>query len=87
VKAAREIVAALPAGLGRLEVLADAGHFTWKDAPERYWPLLNGLRGEYRGRVAAAAVVSPYPEGDLWVAAFRDPVGNVVGVWQTGPRS
>jgi pimeloyl-ACP methyl ester carboxylesterase len=41
VKAAREIVAALPAGLGRLEVLDDAGHFTWKDAPERYWPLLN----------------------------------------------
>ena len=41
VKAAREIFAALPAGLGRLEVLDDAGHFTWKDAPERYWPLLS----------------------------------------------
>jgi predicted enzyme related to lactoylglutathione lyase len=23
----------------------------------------------------------PYPEGDLHVAAFRDPAGNVVGVW------
>lgn len=28
----------------------------------------------------------PYPEGDLWVATFRDPAGNVIGVWQQGPR-
>jgi uncharacterized protein len=27
----------------------------------------------------------PYPEGDLWVATFRDPSGNVIGVWQQGP--
>lgn len=26
------------------------------------------------------------PEGDLWVAKFRDPGGNVVGVWQSGER-
>jgi uncharacterized protein len=32
-------------------------------------------------------VEAPYPEGDLWVAAFRDPAGNVVGVWQQGPRN
>jgi len=31
-------------------------------------------------------VEPPYPEGDLWVATFRDPAGNVVGVWQQGPR-
>lgn len=31
------------------------------------------------GEVATA----PYPEGDLLVATFRDPAGNVVGVWQT----
>lgn len=31
-------------------------------------------------------VEEPYPEGDLWVALFRDPGGNVVGVWQHGPR-
>ena len=31
-------------------------------------------------------VTAPYPEGDLWVATFRDPPGNVVGVWQRGPR-
>jgi predicted enzyme related to lactoylglutathione lyase len=34
------------------------------------------------GEVARA----PYPEGDLWVATFRDPAGNVVGVWQQAPR-
>jgi uncharacterized protein len=31
-------------------------------------------------------VTAPYPEGDLWVATFRDPAGNVIGVWQQGPR-
>ena len=31
-------------------------------------------------------VKPPYPEGDLWVATFRDPAGNVIGIWQTGPR-
>jgi hypothetical protein len=25
-------------------------------------------------------------KGDLWVAAFRDPASNVLGVWQRGPR-
>jgi uncharacterized protein len=40
-------------------------------------------------RIAAnggAVVTAPYPEGDLWVAVFRDPAGNFVGVWQRGPR-
>ena len=32
-------------------------------------------------------VTPPYPEGDLWVGTFRDPSGNVLGVWQTGPRA
>ena len=31
-------------------------------------------------------VKPPYPEGDLWVATVRDPAGNVMGVWQAGPR-
>jgi predicted enzyme related to lactoylglutathione lyase len=31
-------------------------------------------------------VTPPYPEGGLWVATFRDPAGNVIGVWQMGPR-
>ena len=31
-------------------------------------------------------VKAPYPEGNLWVATFRDPVGNVIGLWQEGTR-
>jgi len=27
-----------------------------------------------------------YPEGNLLVAAFRDPAGNVIGLWQEGDR-
>jgi pimeloyl-ACP methyl ester carboxylesterase len=40
VAAAEEIVAALPDGPVRLEVLAGAGHFPWKDVPGRYWQVL-----------------------------------------------
>ena len=40
VAAAREIAEALPAGLARLEVTDGAGHFPWRDAPDRYWPPL-----------------------------------------------
>jgi pimeloyl-ACP methyl ester carboxylesterase len=43
VAAARELAAALGEGAARLEVFAGAGHFTWKDAPDRYWPLLLGF--------------------------------------------
>ena len=31
-------------------------------------------------------VRAPYPEGGLWVATFRDPDRNVIGIWQGGPR-
>jgi pimeloyl-ACP methyl ester carboxylesterase len=41
VAAAREIVDALPAGRARLEVIAGAGHFPWRDAPDRYWPVVS----------------------------------------------
>jgi uncharacterized protein len=34
-----------------------------------------------------ALVEAPYPEGNLWVATFRDPAGNVLGIWQRGPRA
>src|SRR6266508_2571761 len=40
VAAAREIADALPEESARLEVVEGAGHFPWKDAPERYWPLV-----------------------------------------------
>jgi predicted enzyme related to lactoylglutathione lyase len=36
----------------------------------------------YGGEVLKA----PYPEGNLWVATVRDPAGNVIGLWQQGPR-
>ena len=45
---------------------------------------------ESLSRVAAnGGTVStlPFPEGNLWVALFRDPAGNIVGVWQQGVRS
>ena len=47
VAAAKEIVDALPEGIARLAVLELAGHFTWKDAPERYWAtLIDFVRSE-----------------------------------------
>ena len=33
------------------------------------------------------AATPPYPEGDLRVATFRDPAGNVIGAWQQGPAT
>jgi predicted enzyme related to lactoylglutathione lyase len=27
-------------------------------------------------------VAAPYPEGNLLVATFRDPAGNIMGIWQ-----
>jgi len=40
VGAADEIVGALPADVVQLEVIEGAGHWAWKDAPERYWPMI-----------------------------------------------
>ena len=40
VAAAEEIVRALPEGVAQFEVIDGAGHFTWMDAPERYWPMI-----------------------------------------------
>ena len=39
------------------------------------------------GAHGGSVVTPPYPEGDLWVALASDPAGNVVGVWQQGPRA
>ena len=36
VDASREIMAGLREGIGRLEILEGAGHFPWKDVPDRY---------------------------------------------------
>jgi proline iminopeptidase len=52
VQAAEEIVAALPQGRAQLEVIEGAGHFTWLDAPEDFWPVLfdfvDGVSGRAR---------------------------------------
>ena len=34
----------------------------------------------------AEPVTPPYPEGNLWIATIRDPAGNIIGIWQAGPR-
>ena len=31
-------------------------------------------------------VTDPYPEGRLTVATFRDPAGNVIGIWHDTTR-
>ena len=49
VAAAREIADALPEGSARLEVIQGAGHFPWKDAPDRYRLLAGVPRPSGRG--------------------------------------
>jgi predicted enzyme related to lactoylglutathione lyase len=34
----------------------------------------------------AELVTPPYPEGNLSIATIRDPAGNIIGIWQAGPR-
>jgi pimeloyl-ACP methyl ester carboxylesterase len=41
VAAAEEIMAGLSPEVGRLEVIEDAGHFTWLDQPERYFSIIS----------------------------------------------
>lgn len=40
IAAAEEIVAALRPGIAQLDVVAGAGHFTWLDNPDDYWPAI-----------------------------------------------
>jgi len=40
VAAAEEMVDALPEGIAQLEVIEGAGHWAWKDAPDRFWPII-----------------------------------------------
>lgn len=38
--AAEEIVEAMGEGIAELEVIDGAGHFTWLDAPDAFWPVI-----------------------------------------------
>lgn len=40
VAAAEEIVAAMPEAMAQLAVIDGAGHWAWKDAPDRFWPMI-----------------------------------------------
>jgi proline iminopeptidase len=40
---AEEIIDGLPEGIGRLQILEEAGHFHWLDTPDRFWPILIGF--------------------------------------------
>lgn len=44
---------------------------------------------EVVARIAASGgevVRAPYAQGNLRIATFRDPAGNLLGLWQEGPR-
>jgi len=43
VEASREIVAALPEGIGQLEIVPGAGHFPWLDDAETYWRVVTSF--------------------------------------------
>jgi pimeloyl-ACP methyl ester carboxylesterase len=55
VAAAEEIVSALPDGIAQLEVIAGAGHFTWLDAPDRFWPIIIEFVHSTIGRASSGA--------------------------------
>jgi hypothetical protein len=46
----------------------------------------NELTDAHLGTLQDGIVDGPYPEGDLWVATFRDPAGDVLGIWHAGDR-
>ena len=49
---------------------------------------VHGIDATLEKMVAAGSRVvrEPYAEGDVWVATLVDPAGNVIGIWQFGPR-
>jgi proline iminopeptidase len=53
--AAEEIAASLPAGMAQLEVIEGAGHFTWMDAPDRYWSMILDFLRRYATATQPAA--------------------------------
>jgi predicted enzyme related to lactoylglutathione lyase len=58
------------------------------DAGVRPYVYVEGIEDTLRKVEANGGelVTAPYPEGDLTVAVFRDPTGNVIGVWERANR-
>jgi len=59
VAASEELVELLPSGLGRLEVIAGAGHFPWLDRPAALWPILEAFVGEVGDARRQTAAATP----------------------------
>jgi proline iminopeptidase len=51
--ASREIVDALPAGVGQLAVIDDAGHFPWLDRPDTHWSVIGAFVADVTARIGA----------------------------------
>ena len=56
--ASREIVDALPPGVGQLEVIDRAGHFPWLDRPDHYWSVITRFLKAAAPRPGAATKAS-----------------------------
>ncbi|HUG31783.1 MAG TPA: alpha/beta hydrolase [Acidimicrobiia bacterium] len=41
--AAEEMATRLHDGIGSVDVIDGAGHFPWRDSPERYWSSIEGF--------------------------------------------
>ena len=61
-----------------------AEHEVAGEAGVRPYIYVDGIEETLEQIVASggAVLTAPYPEGDLSVAVFRDPAGNVLGIWQ-----
>ena len=46
VDVSREIMAGLRPGIGRLEIIEEAGHFAWLDNPDRFWAVMHRFVSE-----------------------------------------
>ena len=61
VAAARELADALPDGIARLEIIPGAGHFTWLDRPDVYWPMLQAFVRDVAAEAQAGEATVPAP--------------------------
>lgn len=67
------------------------GHFVSKKASSEEkgivpYVFVKNIKTTVERIIDAGGVVekSPYEEGDLLISTFRDPFGNIMGIWQEG---